>query len=268
MKPEKRYDWDATDYARHSAAQRGWARELMTRLKLAGGESVLDIGCGDGVNTADIAAQVPEGFVLGVDSSEDMIASAKKRFPPERCPNLSFQTADARRLPFEARFDVIFSNAALHWVRNHAPVLAGIEKSLRPGGRILLQMGGKGNAALILSVLDVLCTQEAWRPFFDGFEFPYGFHEPETYTKWLREAMLKPVRVVLIEKDMAHADRDGMAGWIRTTWLPYTNRLPSERRSEFIEHIVETYLAKHPPDPDGTLHVGMVRLEVEAVKPA
>ena len=123
MTEEKQYSWDAEDYAQNSSAQQGWAEELMKKLDLQGYEAVLDIGCGDGRITAELADLLPEGEVLGIDSSADMLDLAREKFSWSTHPNLSFQQRDARDLTSEAEFDVIFSSAALHWVSDHRPVL-------------------------------------------------------------------------------------------------------------------------------------------------
>jgi trans-aconitate 2-methyltransferase len=264
----KNYVWNADDYAKHSSPQYKWAQELIPKLKLSGNEALLDIGCGDGKVTATLAKHVPNGCVVGVDSSEDMIALARFTFPQEAYPNLSFQQMDARALTFQARFDRVFSNAALHWIIDHKSVLHGVQRSLKGGGRLLFQMGGKGNAQEILSILDGLFREEPWMKFFESFSFPYGFYAPEEYRVWLCEAKLEPERVELVPKDMQLQGREGLAGWIRTTWLPYTERLPMELRERFIEQIVTTYMKMHPLDGAGVAHVRMVRLEVEASKPA
>lgn len=261
------YQWNPSDYRRHSSAQQLWARELIDKLRLRGDEAVLDLGCGDGKVTAEIAARVPQGSVLGVDRSEGMIDFARSSFPAEAFPNLRFRTADARALPFAGEFTVVFSNAALHWVRDHRPVLHGIARSLKPGGRTLLQMGGQGNAAGVLSVLDELTASSPWREHFDAFSCPYGFHSPADYRIWLEEAGLEPRRVELIPKDMIHAGSDGLAGWIRTTWLPYTERVPEADRDAFVAEVVRRYVERFPPDARGQVHVAMVRLEVEATRP-
>ena len=125
-------------------------------------------------------------------------------------------------------------------------------------------MGGKGNAQDILSILKWLLREERWRKFFVNFSFPYGFYAPEEYEVWLREAKLKPERVELLPKDMRLQGKEGLAGWIRTTWLPYTERLPAELTDRFIEEIVNAYLEEHHVDGADTVHVRMVRLEVEA----
>jgi trans-aconitate methyltransferase len=257
-------DWDAADYERHSAAQRQWARELIDKLDLRGDEALLDIGCGDGKVTAEIAAQLPNGFAVGMDSSEEMIGLARSRYPAAAHPNLSFVLGDARSLPFHDGFNAVFSNAALHWVRDHGPVLRGIFGSTKPGARITLSMGGRGNADGILAVLDDMLRLGEWAPYFRDFTMPYGFHGPEDYRVWLREAGLRPRRAELVDKDIANADRAGLEGWFRTTWLPYTQRVPAERRDDFVTRVVDWYLERHPPDERGVIHVHMVRLEVEA----
>ena len=259
------YEWDAADYAQASSVQQLWARELIAKLRLQGHERVLDIGSGDGKVTAEIAAKLPRGAVVGIDNSPGMIALAEASYPPATWVNLSFVLADAANLPFIAEFDVVFSNATLHWVLDHTPVLRGIRRSLRHGGTLLLQMGGRGNAAGVIAVLDEICSTPAWRPYFAGMPFPYGFYGPEQYHVWLGQASLTARRVELIPKDMRHAGRAGFEGWFRTTGsLAYTRRLPESLRPAFIEQVVAAYLKKNPPDADGTVHVQMMRLEVEA----
>src|SRR5580693_7647130 len=130
--------WNAAAYAANSTVQQSWARELIAKLKLRGDEQVLDIGCGDGKVTAEIARAVPHGRVLGVDASPEMIAFAKKTFPPSKISNLKFEVCDARKIKSPAgSFDFVFSNAALHWVDDHEAVLKGAAAVLKPGGRLV-----------------------------------------------------------------------------------------------------------------------------------
>jgi len=260
------FPWNAVDYAKSSSVQQLWARELIAKLKLKGNERVLDIGCGDGKVTAEITSQVPSGSVLGIDNSREMIALAQSKYPADGFPGLRFQYGDASVLSFRNEFDVVFSSAALHWIRDHRPVLQGIYASLRTGGKALLQMGGRGNASEVMSVLDGLILKNEWREHFIGFDFVYGFYGTEVYRKWLIEAHLQPKRVELIPKDAAHQNRMAFEGWIRTTWLPWTQRVPEHKREQFIAELADTYLEKYPADEHGVVHVHMVRLEVEAVK--
>jgi trans-aconitate 2-methyltransferase len=259
--------WDAEDYHRHSANQQAWARELFGKLDLRGDERVLDIGCGDGKVTAELAARLRDGRVLGIDSSEAMVRFAREAFPPERHPQLRFAHVDAREMRFGEEFDLVFSNATLHWVVDHGPVLAGIARALVPGGRALLQMAGRGNAATVVEVMAAVIAEPGWHAHFVGFRFPYGFYAPEDYRPWLDQAGLAPLRVDLLSKDMVHAGADGLAGWIRTTWLPYLERVPPSRRDELVGAVVRRYLDRHPADAEGRIHVQMQRLEVEAIRP-
>lgn len=260
------YNWNAKDYERNSQAQQKWARELIANLYLKGVEDILDLGCGDGKVTAEIAQLVVDGSVVGIDNSTQMIGLAKARYPQEKHLNLSFQVMDASDLAFEECFDVVFSNAALHWVRDHKPVIEGLYKSLRVGGKILLRMGGKGDAQGILSVMDDLKASSKWAQYFTKFEFPFCFLGVDEYQTLLRESGFSINRVELIPKDMAHDGKSGLEGWIRTTWLPYTQRIPKEKREVFIEEASSKYLDKVPLGADGKAHVAMVMIEVEAEK--
>ena len=258
--------WNAQDYSQNSSAQQRWAHELIDKLHLRGDEHILDIGCGDGKVTAELARRVPRGFLIGIDSSREMVWFAREKFPEADRTNLSFLHVDASAMQFQEQFDVVFSNAALHWVVNHRPVLQGISRALKPSGRILLQMGGRGNAAGMLRAVEEVASNAKWSSFFRNFRFPYGFHGPDEYHDWLEQAGLEPLRVELIPKDMTHDGIDRFAGWFRTTWMPWIQSVPDERREEFIETIIARYLCAHPVDENGRIHVEMVRLEVEARK--
>ncbi|MGO9307450.1 MAG: class I SAM-dependent methyltransferase [Spirochaetia bacterium] len=259
--------WDAADYARNSAAQRQWARELIEKLALSGNESVLDLGCGDGKVTAEIAQRLPDGRAVGLDSSGEMIRLARTAFPPSSHQNLRFEDGDARTLEFEREFDVVFSNATLHWVKDHRPVLAGVARSLRPGGRMLFQMGGRGNGSEIFQVAREMAAGEQWGRWFVGFDFPWGFYGSEEYGRWCAAAGLKVRRIELLPRIMTQKGAEGLAGWVRTTWMPYTERVPADRREAFIREACARYLRAHPPDDQGNVSVRMVRLEVDAEMP-
>ena len=261
------HNWRPDKYEKSSLAQQLWAEELLSKIDIAGSERVLDIGCGDGRITAKIAELVPDGSVLGIDSSAAMVAFAVERHPQEEHPNLSFQIGDARTLDFDGEFEIVVSFAALHWVSDHVPVLRGIRDALKPGGRAFLTFGGRGNAAVPLQIADGLIAEDRWRRYFEVFDFRYAFFGPEEYRIWIEEVGLYPKRVELIPKDMVQPGAQDFAGWIESTWLPYLERVPEDRRREFISEVVGRYLRLHPPDGEGRVHVGMVRLEAVAERP-
>jgi trans-aconitate 2-methyltransferase len=171
---------------------------------------------------------------------------------------------DATAIGFSKTFDVVFSNAALHWVKDQIAVLKGVKAVLKPGGKILFQMGGYGNANDVFQVVNKMLRLSAWQRYFDGFIPPYHFYGVQAYKGWLEQCDFKILRVELISKDMKQQGKEGFKGWLRTTWFPYTDRLPFELRDIFLNDIIKTYLETHPMDSAGNIHVGMVRLEVEA----
>ncbi|PYI89479.1 MAG: SAM-dependent methyltransferase, partial [Verrucomicrobia bacterium] len=158
--------WNPRDYAANSAAQLAWARELMAKLNLRGDERVLDVGCGDGKITAELARALPRGSIVGVDGSAEMLRFARAAFPRSEMANLRFQFMDARELRFAQSFDILFSNAALHWVEDHPAFLRGAAASLKPGGRLVVSCGGKGNAQDVMAAVRATLRLKPFRPFF------------------------------------------------------------------------------------------------------
>ena len=140
-----------------------------------------------------------------------MISRARTAFPSVSV--LSFMVMDARALSFEQPFNVIFSNAALHWVKDHRTLLRGVADSLKPGGRILFQMGGRGNGEEIFSVAAQVARKGAWQDCFRGFEFPWGFYGPDEYIPWLKEAGGFP------GEGGAHSSRHETERARRASWL-------------------------------------------------
>jgi trans-aconitate methyltransferase len=196
-----------------------------------------------------------------------MIALATVQFPPAAHSSLTFRQMDATRLELPRAFDVAFSTAALHWVQDHRAMLRGVRSCLRPGGRLLFQMGGRGNAAEVVAVVEDVVARSRWRGSFDGFASPYHFTSPEDYEAWLPRAGFRVARAELFHKDMRHADHEAFLGWLRTTWFPYTDRLPAELRDAFLDDVAAAYTTACPRDDQGVIRVRMVRLEVEASIP-
>ncbi len=110
-----------------------------------------------------------------------------------------------------------------------------------------------------------LAGEPRWRDWFEGFESPFGFHSEQDYEAWLRAEGLNPIEVRLVDRVMTHT-REKFAAWIRTAWLPYTQRVPESSRDGFVAEFVDRYLERCPPASDGTVHVKMVRLDASSIK--
>jgi ubiquinone/menaquinone biosynthesis C-methylase UbiE len=133
--------WDAKAYGQHGAFVHELAGGVLEWLAPQPGERILDLGCGDGQLTARIAAS--GAMVVGLDASPQMAAAARSR-------GMTVEEGSAEAMPFEEQsFDAVFSNAALHWVRDHEAMLAEVRRVLKPGGRFVAEMGGQGNVAAI-----------------------------------------------------------------------------------------------------------------------
>ena len=131
-----------------------------------------------------------------------MIKLAIKKYPPDANPKLKFRLLDARQLDYREKFNVVFSNAVLHWIDDHKTLLHRIYSCLKPGGRSIIQMGGKGNASEIIEVMSSLISSQPWRMYFKDFKFPYYFYSDDEYSKWIDQTYFSKSRIDLITKYM------------------------------------------------------------------
>ncbi len=156
--------WNSELYQSSHSYVWNYGRDLLGLLDAKAGERILDVGCGSGQLTSEVAQCGAE--VTGIDASPEMIATARKNFPRMR-----FEVADATALPFANEFDAVLSNAALHWIRDQSAAIASIARALKPGGRFVFEMGGQRN---LRQTMAAGC--EAMRAL--------GVHDPESRIPW------------------------------------------------------------------------------------
>jgi trans-aconitate methyltransferase len=157
--------WNSEKYdAQHSFVWR-YGADVLRLLDPASGECILDLGCGTGHLTAQIAEKGAR--VVGVDSSAEMIATARANYP-----DLEFQAADAASLAFHSEFDAVFSNAVLHWVKDHDGVAFGVANALKHKGRFVAEFGGRGNIEVLLLGLREALRESASLEDFQPWFFP------------------------------------------------------------------------------------------------
>jgi trans-aconitate methyltransferase len=143
------YPFNGEKYEKSSQCQREWGTKLAGELHLKGNETILDLGCGNGVITRELANRVPYGAVVGVDSSPSMLEAAKAH----KTANMELKLLDIDEMTFEAEFDVVFSNAALHWVLDHEKLLKKIYNALKQNGFLQIQFAGDGNCPTFIAVV-------------------------------------------------------------------------------------------------------------------
>ena len=190
--------WDAARYqARHSYVF-AYGESLINLLEPRAGERILDLGCGSGQLTAKIAES--GAHVMGVDRSEEMIAEARRNFPA-----LKFDVADAANFSVDTPVDAVFSNAALHWVKDADGVANSVARALRPGGRFVLEMGGKGNTQAVMDAL-----REVAGP----IETPWYYPSVGEYTSLLERHGFEIAFATLFDRPTRVEGEDGLEDWL------------------------------------------------------
>jgi trans-aconitate 2-methyltransferase len=259
------HNWDPKLYSSNSSPQQAWGITLLAKLNLNGNEKVLDVGCGDGKLSVEIAKKLPEGSVLGIDLSNEMITFARNHYPPKQFPNLTFIQTDASKLTFNSEFDIAFSNATFHWIRDHEPVLKCLWKCLKPGGLLLAQFGGRRNAEEIFKIVELMIENGKWSPYFRDFVFPFRFYELEEYRDLLKNTSFSVKRLEKIPKDMVLEGKKGLSEWMSASIMhPYIKRIPQNMKEDFMNELIDSFIGTNPLDDKGHSHVRMIRLEIEA----
>jgi trans-aconitate methyltransferase len=243
--------WDPQAYSRNGAFVHQLAGGVLELLAAQPGERILDLGCGDGQLTQRIAAA--GAAVTGVDASADMARVA-------RSAGITVDEANAEALPYaDASFDAVFSNAALHWVRNQDAMLAEVHRVLKPGGRFVAEMGGHGNVAAILVALMAVLARHGYPDQEEGVNY---YPTPEAYTRRLTRQGFQVEQIALIPRPTPLAE-GGMTEWLRTFRRGVLDSLPESLRETVVEETA-ALLAPALRDEEGNWLADYVRLRFVA----
>lgn len=246
--------WDTEAYATNGRFVATLASDVVALLAPQPGEHILDLGCGDGALTEQLAAT---GAILtGVDNSPTMLAAAQQR-------NLHVEQHNATALPYHQQFDAVFSNAALHWITGlsgHLALLAGIHRSLRPGGRFVAEMGGHGNIAAIRTAL-----QATLAPFHIDAEATAAsfFASPALYRRLLETAGFTVQSIALIPRPTPLPS--GMESWLNTFRNGVLDHLSAVDRATVLNNTI-ALLEPILRDADGDWTADYVRLRFHATR--
>jgi trans-aconitate 2-methyltransferase len=253
-------EWDAKTYDEISEPQFQWGVEVLERLELAGGESVIDAGIGSGRVAEKLLERLPDGRLIGVDGSAEMIKVAEERFAGD--DRVTLFVSDLLELSPEllaehgapSEVDALFSTATFHWILDHERLFSRIHSVLRPGGRLVAQCGGAGNIADHARAIATVATSPDYASHFEGMEMMWNFAQPEETEERLRAAGFEEVRCWLEDKPVQPTDPYDFTTTV--TMGPHLTRLPEDVRKPFAEAVLEL-----SPDP---LVLNYVRLNIDA----
>lgn len=241
--------WNAHRYAERAAYVAELGGPVVELLAPKPGERVLDLGCGDGTLTEAIGNLT--GSVVGVDASDAMVTAARAR-------GVEAHVMSGEALRFESEFDAVFSNAALHWMRDPRAVIAGVRRALVPGGRFVGEFGGAGNIARIVEAMEHGLSAVASTP---RFENPWFFPRADEYRALLKAAGFTVMYIELFERPtpLEH----GVRGWIEVFQGALLDRMSGEDRAAFLA-TCEEYLRPHLFTAEGGWWADYVRLRFAA----
>ena len=255
QKPEQ--VWNAAGYAENGRFVALLAGAVVDLLAPQPGEHILDLGCGDGALTEELAAT--GASITGLDASERMVLAARAR-------GLHVLHGDAATMHFDGAFDAIFSNAALHWIpyTNQPDALAAAFRALKPAGRFVAEMGGQGNIAAIRTALSAVLGREGIDA--EGAAASY-FPSPAQYRNLLEQAGFNVVSIDLHPRPTSLPGAEkGMRNWLLTFRGGVLDQLPAAIRQQAVEEIT-TLLRPILSDLSGHWTADYVRLRFHAVRP-
>ena len=221
--------WDAPEYQRRHSYIWRYGADMIEMLAPQPGESILDLGCGTGHLSAEIAASGAQ--VLGVDSSAEMVRTAQANFP-----HLHFRVADARALDLGQRFDAVFSNAVLHWIKETEQALDSIAACLKPGGRMVAEMGGAGNIAGVVGALRRALTATIGHPRADVD--PWYFPTIGEYARLLEARDFELSYAAHFDRPTPQEEGEaGLRDWVRMFCSDFLSGLDPETETRVLERV-------------------------------
>jgi trans-aconitate methyltransferase len=243
--------WNPERYSRNARFVSDLASAVVELLNPLPGERILDLGCGDGVLTAKLAEMGCS--VVGIDGSAAQIEAAQKLW-------LDARVMDGEQLSFDGEFDAVFSNAALHWMRNPGAVISGVWRALRPKGRFVAEFGGHDCVAKIKKALVDALNRRG----LDGeAAVPWYFPTVEEYSTLLKNAGFSVSTIALIPRPTPLPG--DVTGWLETFGESFTACLPIAERSAYIAEVREALRAELS-DSEGKWTADYVRLRFAAIK--
>lgn len=253
--------WNAAQYLRFADERTRPCRDLAAAISLEAPGRVIDLGCGPGNSTAVLAARWPKAEITGLDSSEAMLAAAR-RDAPER----AWILGDIAAWTSEAPFDLVFSNAAFQWVPDHEAAFPRALAQVAPGGALAVQMPCNIDAEAHTAMREI-AARPAWRPHLGGPVRQWHVHPASFYYDVLAPHATR-LDIWVTEYLHVMPDADAIVAWYQGTGLrPYLDALPDEAvRQRFVDEYREAITAAYPARADGRVLFPFERLFIIAYR--
>ena len=240
--------WDGALYDSQGGPQREAGAELIRMAAVGEFDHVLDIGCGTGNQTIELATLASKGSVTGLDPSEEMLVRAREK--AASFDNVSFTRARVQDMDYDGMFDLAFSNLALQWVKDHESAMKRVYRALRQNGRISFQMPAKGFCPEFFEYIDAAIAGLGCREFFLDWDSPWYFPDVQEYAELLDRTGFRNLRVFCREYQSLFDGTDAVLHWLVGAGLrPYLSRLPEDRQ-EYMKYAVAMNFEKSRT-PDG-----------------
>ena len=257
------FEFDGEKYKKASSHQKEWGLKLISELQFNGNENILDLGCGDGAITAQLANHVPNGYVIGIDASQGMIETAKKT---HKSNNLKFELIDINTISYQKKFDIIISNATLHWVKDHKKLFAHVYSALKSNGIVRFNFAADGNCSNFFEVIKKTIKQQKYEKYFKKFIWPWYMPDIEEYRLLAEQSLFSEIRVWGENADRNFSDAEAMTKWIdQPSIIPFLKCVGEIDKKEFRNTVVKQMI-KQTSQPDSTCFETFRRVNLLAKK--
>jgi len=234
--------WKADLYDSNSGVQFEMGLRVIERLKIKDGERILDIGCGTGRLTFEIAKKNPSGSVTGIDITENMIKKAKENLVLTGLKNVTFFNEDILKYTPKKKFDAIFSNSALHWIPDSKALFKKISKCLLPNGRISAQVAAKGGISKYMTLLFSPVQPLNLSEYFRNWRFPIRQFNPNGLKRLLEKNGFSEVDIKKFAQTIEFDKHDSLITFLKTGPLvPILSQIPVEKRNSYLKYLLQVF---------------------------
>lgn len=242
-------EWNAQSYHRVANPHVDWGGPVLDRLELNGDETVIDAGCGTGRLTERLLDRLPNGHVIALDQSQNMLNEAEAYLRPKFGDRVSFRRLDLMELDLDSQADAIFSTATFHWVPDHDRLFRQLYRALRPGGWLVAQCGGGANIARIESRAMHILRSEPYAAAIGAWNGPWNFADEVVTSERMAAAGFVDIETNVIAAPVTMPDAAEYGEFLETVVFgTHTARLPTvQQKEEFIGQMVELGARDHPP---------------------